>query len=78
LLQQQRFQLGWGTTLIVITGKASEELVNELYQAQRGGLNAILVLVGMDATEETARRRAQTFGIPVFSITSEHDLNIWM
>lgn len=78
LLQQQRFKLGWGTTLIVITGKASEELVNELYQAQRGGLNAILVLVGMDAAEEAARRRAQTFGIPVFSITSERDLNIWM
>lgn len=78
LLQQQRFQLGWGTTLIVITGKASEELINELYQAQRGGLNAILILVGMDAAEEAARRRAQTFGIPVFSITSERDLSIWM
>jgi uncharacterized protein (DUF58 family) len=78
LLQRQRFQLGWGTTLILITGKAGEELINELSQALRSGLNAILILVGMDAAEETARRRAQAFGIPVFSITSERDLSIWM
>jgi uncharacterized protein (DUF58 family) len=78
LIQQQRYQLGWGTALIVITGKASEELINELYQARRSGQSAVLMLVGMDASQEASRLRAQTFGIPVFSIVSEHDLNIWM
>ncbi len=77
LIQQQRYQLGWGTTLIVITGKASEELIDELYHAQRSGQNAFLILVGMDASEEASRQRAQTFGIRVFSIASERDLNIW-
>jgi hypothetical protein len=78
LIQQQRFQFGWGTTLIMITGKADDELINELYQARRGGQDTLLILVGMDASEQESRRRAQTFGIPVFSITTERDLQIWM
>jgi uncharacterized protein (DUF58 family) len=78
LIQRQHYQLRWGTTLIVITGKASDELIHELYQAQRGGQNAVLILVGMDASGEASRRRAQKFGIPVCSIASERDLNIWM
>ena len=78
LLQQQRYQLGWGTTLIVISGKASDELINELYQARRAGQNAILILTDLDASFESSRLRAQTFGIPVFSISSERDLQIWM
>lgn len=78
LIQQQRFQLGWGTTLIMITGNADDELINELYQARRGGQDTLLILVGMNAPEEASRRRAQTFGIPVFSITTERDLQIWM
>ncbi len=78
LIQSQRFELGWGTTLIVITGSADEELIHELYQARRGGQNALLILVGVDGSEEASRQRAKTFGIPVFSIVSERDLQIWM
>lgn len=78
LLQQQRYRLGWGTTLIAITGTASDELINELYQARRGGQDVLLILVGMDASEEATRQRAHTFGIPTFSITTEHDLQVWM
>jgi len=78
LLQQQRYQLAWGMTLIVITGKADNELLDELYQARRWGQNASLILVGRDAPDETIRQRARTFGIPVFPIASEGDLRIWM
>ena len=77
LLQQQRYHLAWGTTLIVITGRLSDDLLDELYQARRSGQNAIMILAGADLSEEAARRRAKTFGIPVFSIATERDLNIW-
>jgi uncharacterized protein (DUF58 family) len=77
LLQQQRYQLAWGTTLIVITGSASDELLDELYQARRAGQNALLILAGVNTSGDEALRRANAFGIPVFSITSERDLNIW-
>jgi uncharacterized protein (DUF58 family) len=78
LIQQQRFELGWGTTLVVITGAADEELINELYQARRAGQNAILILAGTGASGEASRLRATTFSIPVIEIASERDLQIWM
>lgn len=77
LLQHQRYHLAWGTTLIVITGKLSEALLDELYQARRSGQHAIVILAGTDTSDESAHRRAKTFGIPVISILTEHDLNIW-
>jgi uncharacterized protein (DUF58 family) len=78
LLQQQRVHLAWGATLIVITGKASDELLDELYQARRSGQNAIVILTGGNTSDESIRQRAKTFAIPVFTIATERDLNIWM
>ena len=78
LIQEQRYQLAWGTTLIVITGRAGDELLDELYQARRWGQNAVLILAGRDASDESIRRRAKILGIRVFFIVTERDLNIWM
>jgi uncharacterized protein (DUF58 family) len=78
LLQQKRYHLAWGTTLIVITGSLSDDLLDELYQARRSGQNATVILAGGDMSEDAARRRARTFGIPVVSVATERDLNIWM
>lgn len=77
-IQEQRYLLPWGTTLIVITGEASDPLLDELYQARRAGQNAIVILAGWGTSEERMRRRAKTFGIPIYSMASERDLNIWM
>jgi uncharacterized protein (DUF58 family) len=78
MLQRQRYQLAWGTTLIVITGDAGDDLLNELYQARRSGQNAILILAGRDISEEAIRGRAKIFDIPVYSIGTERDLKVWM
>jgi len=77
LLQRQRYQLAWGTTLIVITGRAHADLLDELYQARRSGQNSVLILAGRDNPDEEVRRRAKAFGIPVVKIETELDLNIW-
>src|SRR6185503_10573000 len=78
LLGQQRYHLAWGTTLIVITGKLSDSLLDELYQARRSGQNAVVILAGAGETaDEPSRRRANTFGIQVFSFVTERDLRIW-
>ena len=77
LLQEQRYQLAWGTTLIVITGDASDDLLDELYQARRAGQDAVLILAGRDIADQPIRRRASIYGIPVFSVATERDLNIW-
>jgi uncharacterized protein (DUF58 family) len=78
LIQGQRYQLAWGTTLILITGTPSDELLDELYQARHWGQNSVLILVGRDVSDEAVRRRAKTLGIPVFPIATESDLRIWM
>ncbi len=78
LLQWQRYHLAWGTTLIVITGRASDELLDELYLARRAGQNAILILAGVNTSGDETLRRANAFGIPVFSIVTERDLKMWM
>ena len=77
LLQEQRYQLAWGTTLIVVTGEANDALLEELYQARRAGQHAVLILAGRDIADEPIRRRASIYGIPVFSIATEGDLDIW-
>lgn len=78
LIQQQRYRLAWGTTLIVITGQAGNDLLDELHQARRGGQNVILILAGRNVSDKTIIRRAKIFDIPVFSIMTERDLKIWM
>jgi uncharacterized protein (DUF58 family) len=77
VLQRQRYLLAWGTTLIVITGNANQELLDELYQARRSGQNAILILAGGNTSEGDALPRAKAFGIQVFMIADERDLKIW-
>lgn len=78
LIQQQRYQLAWGTTLIVITGQANEAVIHELYQARREGQNALLILAGRHSADEAIRQRAKSFGIHIYSIATERDLQIWM
>ena len=77
LIQRQRYQLAWGTTLIVITGRAGDELLDELYQARRWGQNSVLILTGRDVQDKEVRQRAKFFGIPVVSIATERDLDLW-
>jgi uncharacterized protein (DUF58 family) len=78
LLQRQRYQLAWGTTLIVVTAKVETGLLNELYQARRSGQNSILILAGRDIpNEQKVRQRAKPFGIPIVSIATEQDLDLW-
>lgn len=78
MLQDQRYHLPWGTTLIVITGGLDDALLEELYQARRVGQNALVILAGRDVSDEAIHHRAQTLDLPVFSIATERDLKIWM
>jgi uncharacterized protein (DUF58 family) len=76
-VQQQRYHLSWGTTLIVITGQAGDDLLDELYQARRAGQHAILILAGTVANAKEIQHRASFFGIPVVLIPDEKSLDIW-
>ena len=77
LIQQQRFHLAWGSSLIVISGQASEELLDELYKARQAGQNALLVIAGPSPDNPQMTRRAAQFGIQMICITNERDLEPW-
>jgi hypothetical protein len=78
LLQQQRYRLAWGTTLIVITGGLNNELLDELYQARRNGKNPFVIVAGTDASNDAMYKRARILELPVYEIATERDLRIWM
>ena len=77
LLHQQRPHLSWGTTVIVITGQVDEDLFDEFFQAQRAGLDIVLILCGEITGLMETKRRAKRFNIPVYNIWAEQDLEIW-
>ena len=76
LIQQEYIKLPWGTTLILITGKIDEELMRQLFQVRRAGLNLVLILVGGDVALQE-KRQAEQFNIPVYLVRSEQDIDQW-
>ncbi len=77
LIQQERVNLSWGTTLVFITATAEEAFFDEVFRASRAGLNAVLVLCGPVPGVQETRARAEYFGIPLVHFQSERDLDIW-
>lgn len=77
LLRQQRVRLPWGTTIIIITGSANQDLFDELLQAKRGGLNPLLILCGEHPDHRAAAQIARKYGIPTYLFFDERDLDIW-
>ncbi len=76
-IRQYRPRLSWGTTLLVITGQAGDDLFDEFFQAQRAGMDIVLILCGDVPGLQEIKRRARHFGIPVYSFWSEKDLDVW-
>jgi uncharacterized protein (DUF58 family) len=77
VLRRQCPHLPWGTTVVLITGQVDENLFDELFQARRSGLDAMLVICGQIAGFREIERKASHFGIPAYQVIYEHDLDIW-
>jgi uncharacterized protein (DUF58 family) len=77
LIREQRIDLSWGTTLIVISGFVDDALLHELWQARRAGMNADLIMPGMVPKFRETKHKADPFGIGVTAIPRERDMDIW-
>ncbi len=77
MLQRQRAQLPWGTTLIVITGQVDEALLGELYQSRKAGQEVLLIQAGAVTYSRETQTLAGLYGIPLVSIQNERGLDIW-
>jgi len=77
VISKYRRYLGWGTTLVIITGTADDELFDSLFQAQRCGLNPFVILCGSAQNQSQAEESAKKAGIPLYAFKHELDLAIW-
>jgi uncharacterized protein (DUF58 family) len=77
LIQQEIPHLSWGTTVILMTGSISDEMFDEIFRAQRAGLNMVLILCGTVKNIAEIKQRAEHFGIPVQHFLRERDLDVW-
>jgi uncharacterized protein (DUF58 family) len=76
-LRQEHGKLSWGATLILIAGHMNEALFDELFDLRRYGLNVSIMLVGRIPGFAGIQAKARYFHIPIYSILSTRDLDIW-
>ncbi len=76
LLHHAQVSLPWGSTLLVITPQVDEALFDQLFQAQRSGFNASLILAGKSVDSQKIRQQAAIFHIPFLHVASEADLTM--
>jgi uncharacterized protein (DUF58 family) len=77
MLHRSMANLPWGTTLILVTGKYHDSLIEELFEARRMGMNAIIILVGIVSGFREIQQRAGHFGFQVHLVRDERDLDTW-
>ena len=77
LLHERRVHLAWGTTLMVVTGSASQPLFDELLQVRRSGLNPVIILCGEHPDHHQAALKGKLLKLPLFIIRDEKDLDLW-
>jgi uncharacterized protein (DUF58 family) len=77
LIRYESLHLAWGATIIVITGRVDDNLIDELFQTRKRGLNAVIILAGRVADLQEIQRKLATFGFPAYAFQNERDLDIW-
>jgi len=77
LLYQRAVHLSWGATVVVITGKESEELFDALAYLRRTGFAVALVLARPDCPSDELRQRSALLGVPVHRVWEERELELW-
>ncbi|GAB4498358.1 MAG: DUF58 domain-containing protein [Anaerolineales bacterium] len=77
LLHSQTALLGWGATLVLITGQPDEPLLDQILRARRAGLNAVLLTCGTIANFQAFQQRAARIGVPIHALRRTRDLAQW-
>ena len=77
IIRRYRQGIAWGSTLIVITGAADENLMAELILARQSGLKPFLIVCGWYVDVTIPVQHNRSFGIPLKILHSEDDLRGW-
>ncbi|MGQ9682830.1 MAG: DUF58 domain-containing protein [Anaerolineae bacterium] len=77
LLRRESAHLAWGSTIVVITGRVSEELFAALAHLKRRGFALVLISTDPSASFQAVRRRAASIAVPAYQVWEETDLERW-
>jgi uncharacterized protein (DUF58 family) len=78
-LQNIAMRLTWGTTLVIITGRETESLIDVLAYLKQQGLTAALILTMPDAPSETVKNRGEMLSLPIYHVWQEEELEVtWL
>jgi uncharacterized protein (DUF58 family) len=77
LLNRKSMGLPWGSTVIVITARDKEGLVDTLLSLRRRGLAVILVLTCPDRNHARVAERAGQIGVQTLRVWTEKELDVW-
>ena len=77
LLRRATMSLSWGSTLCVITGRETTDLLDNLVYLRRAGFAISLILVQPALPSPELRKRADSLRVPVYRIWTEADLGAW-
>jgi uncharacterized protein (DUF58 family) len=67
LLQDARGQLSWGTTFVYISGMVRTEVIQQLYQSKKTGMNPVLMITGRSSDLVADRKTAVGYHIPYYT-----------
>ena len=77
LLSRRSLGLPWGSTVVAITSREVEGLMDTLLTLRRRGLMVILVLTSPDREHNLTAERAGQIGVRAVRIWTEQDLDVW-
>ncbi|MGD1994755.1 MAG: DUF58 domain-containing protein, partial [Anaerolineae bacterium] len=77
LLRRHSVKLPWGSTLVVVTGRGDDALIDTLVHLRRAGFAVSLVLVQPGDPTDALQDQASLLGIPVHRVWREADLEVW-
>jgi hypothetical protein len=79
LVRSDTQRLPWGSTLVLVTARETDELLATVLPLGRSGFNIVLVYVDYPnpASFELAQRRASMLGMRAYRIWRDQDLDVW-
>jgi uncharacterized protein (DUF58 family) len=77
LLRRKSLGLPWGSTVVVITAREVDGLLDTILVLRRRGLAVILALTCQDRDFALTTQRADQIGVQTLRLWSQQDLDLW-
>ncbi|MGB8648300.1 MAG: DUF58 domain-containing protein [Anaerolineae bacterium] len=77
ILSQATANLGWGSSIVVITPGSGDSLTPAILELRRRGFHLILVATDPQAPFSALQAQLAQIGVPAFQVTGDKELDVW-